>query len=75
MYSCNIVSIDANVGHPVGDISCYSDTVGECEPVYVTQCAFCRNSIFKNELCFLERAITAFFKERSLICFGKKIKE
>ena len=34
MYSCNIVSIDANVGHPGGDISCYSDTVGECEPVY-----------------------------------------
>ena len=29
----NIVSIDANMGHPGGDISC-SDTVGECEPVY-----------------------------------------
>ena len=34
MYSCNIVSIDANVGHPVDDVSCCSDTVGECEPVY-----------------------------------------
>ena len=31
MYSCNIVSIDANVGHPGGDISYYSDTVGECK--------------------------------------------
>ena len=34
MYSCNIVSIDANVGHPGGDISYYSDTVGEYKPVY-----------------------------------------